>query len=210
MGEIAAAKTDLPDAEPDFSALAADLLGEADPETTGAAEYAEIMLHWMPRIGRTPAEDATRLRVAERLDALGLPDAALDALDPAIRRGGAEARRMAAAARLKLGEPDAALAVLGDLSGPQAAELRARALARRGDFGGAVVALDIEGFPGRADDYAWPSGSWPRAAEMAETPERAAMAEFMAMRAVRPDAPRFPSARGAGAGRGLPRTAASA
>ena len=182
MDEIAAAKTDLPDAEPGFTTLAADLLGEADPEETGAAQYAEIMLHWMPRIGRTPAEDATRMRVAERLDALGLPDAALVTLDPAIRRGGAEARRMAAAAQLKLGEPNAALAVLGDLTGPEAAELRARALARRGDFGGAVVALDIEGFPSRADDYAWPSGSWPRAAETAETPERAAMAEFMAMR----------------------------
>ncbi len=183
MGEIDAAKADLPDSDPDFTALAADILGEADPETIGAAAYAEIMLDWMPRLDRAPAQDATRMRVAERLDALGLPRAALDTLDPAVRRGGAEARRMAAAARLKLGEPDAALAVLGDLSGAEAAELRARALARRGDFAGAAVALDVEGFAARADDYAWPSGAWPRAAEAAETPERAAMAEFMAMRA---------------------------
>jgi hypothetical protein len=45
------------------------------------------------------------------------------------------------------------------------------------------VALDVEGFASKADAYAWSSGAWPRAVEVAETPERAAMAEFMAMRA---------------------------
>ncbi len=182
MDEVSAARRDLPADEALFAALAVRILGEADPDAAGPADYAGIMLEWMPRIGRAPAQDAARMSVAARLDALGLPRAALDALDPAVRRGGAEARRMAAAARLRLGEPDAALAVLGDIGGPEAAELRARALARSGDFGGAVVALDVEGFPAKADDYAWPSGAWPRAAETAETPERAAMAEFMAAR----------------------------
>ena len=182
IAEIRSARRDLPEAAARFDTLALEILGAADPERVGSAAYAEVMLAAGDLIGPAPAGDAARGAIAGHLLRLGLPDAALGMIAPAAARGGDAPRRLEAEAYLRLGRGDRARAALAGLGGTAAAELRARAFAESGDFGRAMAALDAAGLEARAAPYAWASGDWPRARAAAASPERLAMASFMAAR----------------------------
>ncbi|WP_290749147.1 hypothetical protein [Amaricoccus sp.] len=182
MAEVARARADLPASRRRFARLGVAAVAGAAPDRVGTAAYAEAALAARPLFLRGPGGDEPRRATAESLIAVGLPNAALELLRPALLRGDPDSRRLAARAELALGRPDAALAALVGLSGPVTAGIRAAALARRGAPAEAVAALDAAGDADAAAGYAWASGDWARAAATGDA-DRAAMAAYMAARA---------------------------
>jgi hypothetical protein len=182
LTETRAARADLPSEAQRFATLATGVMAAADPDRVGAAQYGEAILGNAGLIATAPAGDAARLAIAGRLNAIGLPNAALDLLGPPLARGNAAAARIAARAHLDLGAPDEALALVAPQRQPTALELRAEALARGGDPAAALALLARAGREEAVLPLAWPSGDWVRASTDAR-PERAAMARFMASRA---------------------------
>jgi hypothetical protein len=196
-----AAQADLPAEAGRFAALATRVMAAADPERVGPATYAETVLRNAALIAPAPAWDGARIAVARNLNGIGLPNAALELLAPALARGNPAAGRTAAQAQLDLGAPDAALALLEGQRSPAALELRAAALVRRGDPAAALALLARAGREEATLPIAWASGDWTRAGAEA-SPERSAMALFMARRtgaraagaSFDPDAPLSPVA----------------
>lgn len=187
--EILAARRDLPDTAPLFEAVAASVLAAADPGIVGPSLYARTVIEHAALIGPAPENDGARRSIAGHLLDLGLANAALDVLRPATARGEMQARLLAAEAHLRLGAGDAARDLLDGLPGTEAAGLRARAYALAGEYALAVATLEDAGLKADARRYVWPSGEWKAAREAAGSPERAAMATYMAARTGQAPAP---------------------
>jgi hypothetical protein len=182
LAETRAARAELPSEALRFATLATAVMAAADPDRVGSAEYAEAVLAHAGLIATAPAQDEARLAIAGRLNAIGLPNAALEILRPPLSRGNAAAARIAARAHLDLGAPERALALVAGQRAPTALGLRAEALARGGEPAAALELLAGAGLEEAAQPLAWPSGDWVRASTDPR-PERAAMARFMASRA---------------------------
>lgn len=181
---------DLPAARESLAARMVAGMAAADADRVGAGPFAETAIAAADLFPLGPSGDPARRAVAARLTAIGLPNAGLAFLAPAVARDDGEARRLAARAYLGLGSFGAALAVLDGLDGPEALGLRAEALARSGDAAAAVALLAGAGAEAEAAAYVWPSGDWARArAAAGEDAGRAAMAGYMATRGGPPARP---------------------
>ena len=112
---------------------------------------------------------------AERLVALGLPEAALPLVDGLVADD--TARMIAARGWLRLGEPGAALARVAGLAGDEAERLRAEAYDALGDPGTAARVLDDLGDNNAALAAAWRAGDLARVARDPDAP-RAAIADL--------------------------------
>ncbi len=189
--EIRAAKAKFPE-HPEFERTAVAILATADPDRTGPAVYADVMLSDGDLIPEKPDYDTARTDIAARLLAIGLPQLAADIAGPAAARID-PARFQLAESNLRLGRIDLVRLGLTGMEEPQAAALLARAAALEGDFDTARDTLEAAGLPHEAEGYAWPAGDWPGvlSAEAAD-PERVAMADFMVSRTA--EAPARPPA----------------
>lgn len=139
-------------------------------------EVSEVMGY-----GLTPD---TRRTAAERLVALGLPEAALPLVEGLAPDEAA--RRIAARAWLRLGQAGTALARVAGLAGPEAERIRAEAYEALGDPGTAARVLDGLGDDAAAVAAAWRAGDLERVSQDPEAP-RAGIADL-----VRSDDPRVP------------------
>jgi hypothetical protein len=182
FGELAALAADRPEAATSVEAVAARLLGEADPKAVGRAAYAEAAIGHAAMVSEAPANDTVRVAVGARLLDLGLPGPALAYVAPAEARGSEGARLVAARARLALGTTEAVLDSLVGVEGGEAALLRARAHALDGNFDAAAAEMEAAGKDDAALPYAWAGGDWARASASTDTVQ-AAMAAWMAGRA---------------------------
>lgn len=183
VAEARAGMADLPDAAPEFAALIVASVAEANPAITGGAAYAETALGAEDVLAQTPPRDAARRTVARTLLSLGLADAAIGLVAPAVALDDPAARLIAADASVRLADPAAALALLGDLDGADAGLIRARALALQGDNAGAQAALAAAGLDAEAARLAWAAGDWAGTLATAPDPDRTALAAYMAARA---------------------------
>jgi tetratricopeptide (TPR) repeat protein len=182
LDEVVALRQDLPARAAAAEELAVRLMARADPARTGGAAYAEAILSHERMIGPAPVNDPPRIAIAGRMTDLGLPNAALGLLEPAVDREVAAARLLAARVYVGMGRPDPALALLRALPGDDAGRLRARAHAQRGEYDLALAEMSAAAPAEEALAYAWASGAWDRVAAGAEDPERLAMAAFMQSR----------------------------
>lgn len=151
-------------------------LERLSPDHAGGDEaamaYARAVTMYQPLVSTGLDGDPARRRVSRELLDLGLANAALSYLAPAMTRREPGVRLVAAKALVAVDRPEDALEQLTDLSGEEAQKLRAAALARSGDFAGAA-----EADPGDAA-RALSAGNWADVPE-AEGP-RAALASYMA------------------------------
>jgi hypothetical protein len=182
LGEVVALRDDLPARAAASDELAVRLMARADPARTGGAAYAEAILSHERMIGPAPVNDPPRIAIAGRMTDLGLPNAALGLLEPAVDREVAAARLLAARVYVGMGRPDPALALLDRLPGEDAGRLRARAHAQRGEYDLALAEMSAAAPAEEALPYAWASGDWDRVAAGTADPERLAMAAFMQAR----------------------------
>ncbi|QIE56970.1 hypothetical protein G5B40_16905 [Pikeienuella piscinae] len=152
----------------------------ADPKD-GLAYTRAVMAH-QHEISTEMAGDAARRRVAEELTTLGLANAALNFLKPAIGRGAPGVRRAEARARLALEDAEGALTALEGLNDLAAERLRAAAEEMQNRPAAALETLsgleEAAGAEARAA-LAFRAGAWPAAAA-AGPPARRLLAAYMA------------------------------
>lgn len=159
------------------------VLERADAARDGPLAYARAVFGYRGRISADQSGDAARRRVGDELTGIGLANAALRILEPAMARGAPVVRRAAARAMMAIGDAGGALAALEGSEGPETDRLRVAALVERDQPGDAAAAAAIEtGEPPAARvARAFRAGDWSIAALDGETPERA-LAAFMAGR----------------------------
>ncbi|MEM7668463.1 MAG: hypothetical protein AAF317_04830 [Pseudomonadota bacterium] len=141
-------------------------LFEGTTSTDGAElSYAQAIMEHGDLISPGPDGDPARSAVARQLIEIGLPNAALDLLYPALGRGTADIRIAAAEAFLALGQYEESLSVLGTLRQGDALATRSRALSRLGRADEALGLLDTapDTDPAELTDLAWQAGKWDRA-----------------------------------------------
>lgn len=123
---------------------------------------------------RPDVADEVAQAVADRLLALGFPDAAVVWLGPVAPSDPTDLRLLAARAELARRDAGAALALLGDASGPEADQLRADALLVLGDLPAAEAALSQSGKADAAARVGLWDGDWTKAPDEAEAWKAAA------------------------------------
>ncbi|WP_340108169.1 hypothetical protein [Pikeienuella sp. HZG-20] len=159
------------------------VLEEASAEETGPLAYVRAVLGYRDEISTEMAGDAARRRIAEELTGLGLANAALAFLDPALGRGAPGLRRAAARAHLAEADAASALETLAGLDGIEAKRLRAKAEEMMGEPASALATLAEIDIPAESSadraDLAFRAGAWAEAAESGP-PERRLLAAFMA------------------------------
>ncbi|MEM9369675.1 MAG: hypothetical protein AAGA26_00830 [Pseudomonadota bacterium] len=160
--------------------LGHQLLEETDPDDDGAFAYVQAVTVHADLISTGPDGDAARASVAQRLTSIGLPNAALTLLFPALTRGETSIRIAAGEAFLALRQAEDTLAILETLRSDGALELRSEALMRLGRQDEAMRLLNDEAEVSSTDvaELAWRAGSWERA--ISEGPSsRRLLAAFM-------------------------------
>ncbi|RMH52160.1 MAG: hypothetical protein D6686_03000, partial [Alphaproteobacteria bacterium] len=170
---------DNPAREEEMRFTAARLLARADPAKVGPARYAAAVLGHAGLLAPDATADPARLVVADALIGLGLPNAAIEILRPALERAAEPIRQTAARAFVALGETQRALALLEGIEGPDAALLRAEALARAGDHGAALAALPPDAPADLRARLAFAAGDWAQATGLADPVDRV-LAAYMA------------------------------
>lgn len=168
----------------DLEAAMRAILERARAEDVGPLDYASAILAHRQLIGESPAFDPARVKVARELSGIGLSNAALDLLSPALTRNGAEARMAAAAADIAVGDPEAALERLAGLEGADPARLRARALAalNRNDEAYATVEAHLLDSGDERAELAWRGAAWDDAEALPDDDPRRLFARWMANR----------------------------
>jgi hypothetical protein len=158
---------------------ARDMLVDYAPDPAEGAAYAEAVLAHEGLIGEDPDADRARISIARNFMAIGLQNLAERILTPALARGEAAARLVAAEAAVADYRPDRALQMLDGLQGDRAARLRASAYAARGDYAAAVDAAGSTGDAALEARYAWLAGNWEAAAAAGDA-DRRILAAWMA------------------------------
>ncbi|MFN3259464.1 MAG: hypothetical protein ACE37J_02785 [Pikeienuella sp.] len=186
-GFIAALETarEARERRPDSAVILQDaahaVLEEASAVEAGPLAYVRAVLAHRDDISTDMAGDEARRRIAEELTSVGLANAALAFLDPALRRGAPGVRRAAARAHLALGDAEAALVALEGVGGAEAERLRAAAEDLAGRPEAALDRLSALGGAAPEDQAALAlrAGAWAQAS-VAGAPERRLLAAFMA------------------------------
>ncbi len=186
-GFIAALETarEARERRPDSAVILQDaahaVLEEASAAEAGPLAYVRAVLAHRDDISTDMAGDEARRRIAEELTSVGLANAALAFLDPALGRGAPGVRRAAARAHLALGDAEAALAALEGVGGAEAERLRAAAEDLAGRPEAALDRLSALGGAAPEDQAALAlrAGAWAQAS-VAGAPERRLLAAFMA------------------------------
>ncbi len=122
--------------------IAAEIFEKATAEQTGDYQYAQLVLQYTDLLEQGPEGDAARLKIAEEMAGIGLPEIALDVMAPNLTRADAEARHVEAAAYLKLYQPAQALSVLEGDDGLDAYKIRLSAYLQLEDFAAVAAMLN--------------------------------------------------------------------
>jgi uncharacterized Zn-binding protein involved in type VI secretion len=148
-----------------------------------ATEDIRVAMDTIERIGDNPSHDGSRVRLARRMTANGLPGLARQVVNPALARADEGALIAEAEAAIDLGELNLAESILSALpQHPETPELLALAASARGDFAAAAAALAADTSDTEHGQdigaHAWRSGDWAGAAETGD-PGRQALAAYM-------------------------------
>ncbi len=150
-----------PDLEPALQEIAAEIFSRTGAEDLGDFAYAQMVLRFASLLDQGPQGDAARLRIAEEMAAIGLPETALDVLSPNLSRPSPESRRIEAASYVQLFQPARALEVLADADSLDAYKIRLNAYLQMKDYA-AVARLLNEDYASEisVNDVALRAGDW--------------------------------------------------
>jgi tetratricopeptide (TPR) repeat protein len=104
--------------------------------------FAEIVHTYIEFIPEDEEADKLRIEIAAKLLLAGLPDYAIEILDPTLQRNELDATLVAANANIQAFRPDAALLMLNGAAGDAARKLRVEAYLGMGDFEHALGQLN--------------------------------------------------------------------
>lgn len=152
-----------------------------EPTDGDAIDYAKAVMALRPFVSEGPTGDLARRRVAEALTESGLPNLALDYLEPTAARADNATLLVTAKALLALDDPEQVLSVLEGQTNPQAVVLKIEALGRLGRHEEAyqLSAGLAEGSDEVKSARALRAGDWTGAASAGDRPQRL-LAAYMA------------------------------
>ncbi len=150
-----------PDLSTDLTEITTDIFSNSSAADIGDYAYAQMVLQFSDMLDQGPSGDAARLKIAEEMAAIGLPETALDVLSPNLARATAEARYVQAAAYVQLFEPGQALAVLAEDESLPAYKIRLNAYLQMEDFAAVARLLNEEHAKDISiNDVALRAGDW--------------------------------------------------
>ncbi len=145
----------------DLLEIVTDLFIEASADQQGHLNYVDAILAYQHMLSTDQTADASRNHMAQELIMLGLPNIALQILQPALSRADITAELTAANAHLAQFEPDLALAIVNNHSSDAATEIALKAYLLKSDHAAIAAILDD---PANAqfikNDVAWRAGDW--------------------------------------------------
>ncbi len=150
-----------PDLGVELREMAADIFAQNSADMLGDYPYAQMVLRFADLLDQGPKGDIARLKIAEEIAAIGLPETALDVLAPNLERATPEVLQAEAAAYVQLFQPDQALEVLANDTSLPAYKIRLNAYLQMEDFT-AVARLLNEDFAKdiSLNDVALRAGDW--------------------------------------------------
>ncbi len=134
MAQITENLHERPHITEELKAIAAHIFEDATADEVGDYPYAQLVLQYSDLLDQGPSGDMARLKIAEEMAAIGLPETALDVLAPNLSRADEPARHIEAAAFVQLYEPAKALDVLEGDEGLEAYKIRLSAYLQMEDF----------------------------------------------------------------------------
>jgi len=134
LAQVAENIGERPHLAPDLREIAAEVFENSTAEETGDYAYAQMVLQFAALLDQGPAGDKARIKIAEEMAGLGLPESALDVLSPNLSRPNAKSSRLVAGAYIQLFEPEAAIALLADDESLEAYKIRLEANLQLEDF----------------------------------------------------------------------------
>jgi hypothetical protein len=161
LAQLAENLKDRPHITGELRQVAAEIFEEASAEQMGDYPYAEIVLQYADLLEQGPEGDAARLKIAEEMAGIGLPEKALDVLTPNLSRGGQDAHRLEAAAFVQLYQPRKALDILDGDNGVEAYKIRLSAYLQMEDFAAVAEMLNEDHAKDISiNDVALRAGDW--------------------------------------------------
>ena len=125
------------------------------------SSYAEIIQTYAALISENEDADMLRIEIAAGLLTAGLPDYAIEILQPALKRDSSDAALLAGKANIHAYRPDAALSILDGFAGDEARALRVEAYLKLEEFENALEQLSqFTGAPDITVEPHWFSGDW--------------------------------------------------
>ncbi len=161
LAQIEEMLAERPDLSRELIDITTDVFANSSAATLGDYPYAQMVLRFADLLDQGPAGDVARLKIAEEMATIGLPETALDVLAPNLSRTTAEARYVQAAAYVQLFQPMQALAVLAEDESLTGYKIRLSAYLQMEDFT-AVAQLLNEDYAKdiSINDVALRAGDW--------------------------------------------------
>ncbi len=117
LKQIKTTLAERPQMHADLNPVISNIFETTRADMMGDYPYAQTVLQYADMLDQGPAGDPARLKIAEEMTAIGLPETALDMLAPNLGRATISAKHIEAAAYVQLYQPAHALDILtGDES----------------------------------------------------------------------------------------------
>ncbi|MCF6273333.1 MAG: hypothetical protein L3J37_09130 [Rhodobacteraceae bacterium] len=150
-----------PDIATDLQNIVTEIFERTGAEDIGDYSYAQMVLRYANILETGIVADAARMRIAQEMATIGLPETALDILAPNLSRPTPETRQFVAATYVQLFQPDEALEVLADDDSAAAYKTRIEAYLQKEDYVAVAVLLESD-YSSQIllDDIALRAGDW--------------------------------------------------
>ncbi|NOR62733.1 MAG: hypothetical protein GQ535_09610 [Rhodobacteraceae bacterium] len=112
LAQIEEILSERPHLNHELTGIAAEIFGDTDAEDMGDYLYAQMVLRYVDMLDQGEGGDSARLKIAEEMAAIGLPESAIDVLAPNLARPNATTQHVEAAAYVQLFQPAQALVIL--------------------------------------------------------------------------------------------------
>ncbi len=126
----------------ELKTIITEIFANSSAARLGDYSYAQMVLRFADLLDQGIGGDAARLKIAEEMAAMGLPETALEVLSPNLGRATEETLHIEAAAYVQLFQPNQALAVLGEDTSLPAYKIRLNAYLQMEDFAAVAQLLD--------------------------------------------------------------------
>jgi len=144
LAQIKDMLTERPHLIDELRVMTSDIFEVTIAEQVGDYPYAQMVLQFADMLDQGASGDAARLKIAEEMASIGLPETALDVLAPNLGRPNAETKHIQAAAFVQLFQPARALVVLEGDESLVGYKIRLRAYLQMEDFTSVARLLNEE------------------------------------------------------------------
>ena len=161
LAQIRETLNERPHLKDELTELAADIFAAADAESMGDYLYAQMVLRYADMLDQGVAGDSARLKIAEEMASIGLPESALDVLAPNLARPDESTQHVEAAAYVQLFQPAQALAILEDDDSLEGYKIKLNAYLQMEDFAAVARLLTLDHAQDiSVNDVALRAGDW--------------------------------------------------